>query len=627
MTVAPPDTHLGHPELPSVNGNSRPPNGHDLQDASSPAQSQSAPVHPSAANSHLSPISAIDGTSSMQRRKSYDDGVRPLNVLLAKNGVNQDKKDLPIPGLSVPGQTSRADRRRSINPSLTLQFKDTFPNSAPPDMVRSQTLPVPSDSPVGSSPSKTCFDDSIVRRSSNTSLFRDNASVSTIYHSPSSSPAIPEVERVPERSRSASHDPQSTSSIPPPTTPLRSAPRPIVTLERPPQRSHSLRRPNGVDTANGHATNGHLGSAMPPRVDASTSERSSPLGWNGGVIRPTSPAHRVDVPRGVESGTDTEAESNGRASDDVVDTPMDSPPRPPPKPRPEPLKLNIDTDASVVSQLDNSDESSPVERTSIATFIAPALPPIRFSMSGADFSDFLKSVGGIPSLKSLNEIAQQEEAPPKSPTSIITLIPQEDAGKSPIDAPRVPPGNSAAGSDAAVPSPSAEDTEEATDMVPNMTHQFPSRGRAASESQAPSSQGTAKRDRLDSNASLNIVPSTSQLSTTRITVTSPTGNSVPPPFTNETYDLVVRRLQEALSDANARGSQHLRFEKEFVETILISLEQRHKEYLELKDKYDGTKVPLCLPVPVPSLTACHLVTARERAVYRRAYCRTEGIRP
>lgn len=306
-------------------------------------------------------------------------------------------------------------------------------------------------------------------------------------------------------------------------------------------------------------------------------------------MRPTSPSHRVDVPHGVESGTDTEAESsNGKGSDDVVNTPSNSPPRPPPKPRPEPLKLHADPDVSAVPQQD--DESSPVERTSVATFIAPALPPIRFSMSGADFSDFLKSVGGIPSLKSLDEIAQQEDAPTMSPTSINTLVPQDDVNKSP------PPGNPIAGSGSAGPSPSPGDTE-ATDKVPNMTQQFSPRGRAASESQAPLGQGTPKRERLDSNASLNIVPSTSQPPSTHITVTSPTDNSVPLPVTHETHDLVVVRLQEALSDANARGSQQLRFEKVFVETILASLEQRHKEYVELKDKYDRTKVNIESTLP------------------------------
>lgn len=582
MTIAPPDTNLRPVESPvSLNGKSRPSTS-PSPDSSSPRQLQSAPAaHLPASTSHLSPTSAVGPTDLLQRRRSYDDGVRPLNVLF--NGPNQDKKDvdsLPMGGLSVPGQSSRADRRRSINPGLTLQSKDACPDSAPPDMIRSRTLPLRSDSPIAPSPSKSYFDDSIVRRSSNTSLLRDNASGSTIYHSPSSSPAITENGRAtPElaRTRSASHDPHLR-----PTTPLRSAPRPIVTLERPPQRSDSLRRPNTANNANGHGTNGR----RPLRLDGPKPDPSS-LGWNGdrtGTMRPTSPSHRVDVPHGVESGTDTEAEgSNERGSDDAVNTPSNSPPRPPPKPRPEPLKLHLDPDVSAVSQLDGSDESSPVERTSMATFIAPALPPIRFSMSGADFSDFLKSVGGIPSLKSLDEIAQQEDAPTMSPTSINTLIPQDDVNKSPTD---LPPGNPIS---SAVPSPSAGDTE-ATDRVPNMTHQFSPRGRAASESQAPPSQGTPKRERLDSNASLNIVPSTSQPSPTRITVTSPTDNSVPLPVTHETHDLVVLRLQEALSDANARGSQQLRFEKVFVETILISLEQRHKECVELKDKCDRTKV-------------------------------------
>ncbi|KAG9316844.1 RhoGAP-domain-containing protein [Chiua virens] len=531
----------------------------------------------------LTPNSATDGTCSVQRRKSYDDGVRPLNVLLANNAVNQDKRG----GLSVPSQTSRADKRRSINPGLTLQFKTSFTDSAAPEMIRSQTLPVRSDSPVAPSPSKAYCDDPLVL-DSNASLLRGNSPDSMIYLSPSSSPAIPENGRVtPDsaRARSASHDPSASALRP--TTPLRSAPRPIVTLERPPRRSDSLHRANASDAPNGHSTNGRLGSTRTVRLDGSKSERSSPLGWNGdrnGRMTPTSPSHRADVPHSVESGTDTEAESSSdRKSDDDVSVPTGLPPSLPPKRRPKPLKLDIDLDVSANSQADGSDESSPVERTSIATFIAPALPPIRFSMSGTDFSDFLKSVGGIPSLKSLDEIAQQEEASPKTPTSINTLMPQDNGGRPPIDVADVLSGNSLASSDSVAPSSSA-DLTEATKPVPSITFEFPSRDRAASESQATPIHGTPKRERLESNASLNIPPST-----TRITVTSPNGKSVLPPATNETQDLVVRRLQEALSDANARGSQQLRFEKVFVETILISLEQRYKDYTELKEKYEGTK--------------------------------------
>ncbi|KAH0828046.1 hypothetical protein J3R83DRAFT_3696 [Lanmaoa asiatica] len=133
MTVAPPETNHTPAELPvSINGNPRAPTpAHGFHPLPSAEQLQSTPANLTASSSHLSPISATAGTSLLQRRKSYDDGVRPLSVLLGKNTANQDKKDvvdkLPIGGLSVPGQTSRADRRRSINPGLALQYKDTAP--------------------------------------------------------------------------------------------------------------------------------------------------------------------------------------------------------------------------------------------------------------------------------------------------------------------------------------------------------------------------------------------------------------------------------------------------------------------------------------------------------------------
>lgn len=101
------------------------------------------------------------------------------------------------------------------------------------------------------------------------------------------------------------------------------------------------------------------------------------------------------------------------------------------------------------------------------------------------------------------------------------------------------------------------------------------------------------RERLDSDASLSYLPST-----TRITVTSPPGSPGLPPVTSE-HDLVARRLQDALSDANARDSQQLRFETVFVENVLISVEQKHKEYLELKSKYERTKVTLHSSTLVP----------------------------
>ncbi|KAF9227151.1 RhoGAP-domain-containing protein [Gyrodon lividus] len=633
ITVAPPDVEHDSANDEVVLVNASPPvitpasSGELYQgDSATSAGCLQSALAGSSGASHLSPISTGGGTNVLQRRKSYDDGVRPLNILFGKKSAHQDGQNgVDGPGsdaLNIPnGPTSRSEKRRSINPGITLDYKNsprplTSSGAAPPEMVRSQTLPVQrSDSPVAPSPSKALFDLCASRRGSNASLLRDNASSSTIYHSPASSPALPENGRAtPDsvRMRSASHDPYyaGPQSVPPlhrPTTPLRPAPRPTVTLERVPQRSDSLNNiVNTSDGSNGHVADGRLSpvgpcNRQPLRSDGLRSSTSSPLGWNvdrSGMVTPTSPSHRADVPHGIESGTDTEAEGDGgRKSDEDINTPVEAPLPPPketrPKTRPEDLKLDIDPDISTISQLDGSDESSPVERTSVATFIAPALPPIRFSMSGTDFSDFLKSVGGMPSLKSLEEIAQAEEPPERSPVSTNTLSLSDVVEKPPVGANGVstsssgmnPPANDTKARSLAIHDALSVDME-ADDTVPSMTREFASRGRAASESQSPSiyGHGAAKRERLDSNASLNIIPST-----TRITVTSTTGNSTSTPVVRDSYDLVVRRLQESLADANERGSQQLKLDKTFTEMILLSLEQRHREYADLKTKYDGTK--------------------------------------
>ncbi|KIJ68054.1 hypothetical protein HYDPIDRAFT_107662 [Hydnomerulius pinastri MD-312] len=635
MTIAPPDTDhdsaSGRTVL--VNGNSAaaapaPSDGLPQGDSATSLGYLQSALPDSSRGSHLSPMSGGGATSILQRRKSYDDGVRPLNILFGKKDANQDGKDGAIDqpvsnGLNVPnGPTSRSEKRRSINPGLALDYKNpprpsTSSGALSPEMVRSQTLPVQrSDSPVAPSPSTAFFDISASRRGSAASLLRDNSSVSTVYHSPSSSPAPQENGRAtPDsvRMRSASHDPhhsgpQSTPPQPRPTTPLRPPARSNHTLERVPLRSDSLNNiANAVDGQNGHTVDGRLSPVgpsgkRPPRLDGVGI--ASPLGWNGdrSVVTPTSPSHRADVPHGIESGTDTEAEGDSRrGSDEDGIKPVDAPPAPPPKepkpkPRPGDLRLDIDPDISTISQLDGSDESSPVERTSVATFIAPALPPIRFSMSGADFSDFLKSVGGIPSLKSLDQIAQADEPPEEAPASANSLTPTSAAiephkgingGATSAQSLSIPGKLPAPDAKAplSVSSATLSIDTEANDTVPNMSREFASRGRAASESQSPSiyGHGAVKRERLDSNASLNIIPST-----TRITVTSPNSSS-PTPVLSDSYDLIVRRLQESLADANERGVQQLKFDKAFVEAILMSLEQRRMEYTDLKNKYDGTK--------------------------------------
>ncbi|KAL4078283.1 hypothetical protein V8B97DRAFT_2074303, partial [Scleroderma yunnanense] len=545
--------------------------------------------------SHLSPLSG-GNTKNVHRRKSYDDGVRPLNFLFGKKPTNQDaintQDKSQNTGLHVPnGGTSRSERRRSINPGLAVA------TSTPLEMLRSHTLPIQSvDSSVALPPSSPFLDISS-RRASNNSSLRDNASISTVYHSPTSSPTPLENGRTtPDsvRTRTVSYDPHyhGPQSAPPPArpgTPLRGAVHPRTSNDRVPVRSDSPANVSlPLDGPSSQSLNGRLSPVAPTgrrpaRMDGVNSSVSSPLSWSdrSGIVAPASPSHVADVPHSIESGTDTEAEGDfeRKPDNDHTTSSLSAPlhKEPKSKPRPSGLKLerlDVDPDISAVSQLDGSDESSPVERTSVATFIAPALPPIRFSMSGSDFSDFLKSVGGIPPLKSLNEISEgAKDNTKKAMTSPNTHLRDH---KALVQSPNLEPLLAPVAN-------TSKEKSEAKDTVFNMTREFPSRGRAGSESPSPTLAFGHERKRLDSNASFNIMPST-----TRITLTTPE-STTPTPVLSDSYEIVLKRLQESLIDVNEKGLQQVKFEKVFVEAILLAMEQRRMDYNDLNTRYDGTK--------------------------------------
>lgn len=597
----------------------------DSGPSSPQVSSQSVPISPleslqvqdGVGGTLLNPSSIADPSSALSRRKSYDDGVRPLNILFAKKG-HTENDSLDQPSLSVPnGVTSRSEKRRSINPGLALDYKNltrpptTAGLSLPEQIIRSQTLPANrSDSPVAPSPSKPFFSDSFSsRRASNISLLRDNASGSTIYHSPPPSPAPPPLQNgraSPDgRIRTMSHDPPQPQSAPPYTRPTTQSRRISPNLEkvstRPDSQNHARNSANGLHT---QQIDGRL-SPSGPSSERTLRMDNAPSGSvpdRSGVVTPTSPSHRADVPHGIESGTDTDAEgdSSRKSSDDSPSPTVPAPPVPPKeyraKARANELKLDIDPDASAMSHVDsNSDESSPVERTSVATFIAPALlPPIRFSMTGSDFSDFLKSVGGIPSLKSLDQIAEGDDScKDESLPSAAAVSGANGKSRSPRRTASVDRINGAEDClERTIPTTSLQSHDhqqdpsnsldaEAKDLLSSLSHDFSSRGRSSSESHYPSLHGHgARHERLDSNASLN--------PNARIVVTSP-DSIISTPVSSDSYDLVIRRLHEVLDDASEHGYQQLKLDKNFVGTIITSMKQRRIEYVELKYKYDGTK--------------------------------------
>jgi hypothetical protein len=59
---------------------------------------------------------------------------------------------------------------------------------------------------------------------------------------------------------------------------------------------------------------------------------------------------------------------------------------------------------------------------------------------------------------------------------------------------------------------------------------------------------------------------------------------------DDSSDIVLRRLQEAMADARNRGMHQLKLDKGFAEDILGAMESRKLEYGELRGKFDGIKV-------------------------------------
>lgn len=58
---------------------------------------------------------------------------------------------------------------------------------------------------------------------------------------------------------------------------------------------------------------------------------------------------------------------------------------------------------------------------------------------------------------------------------------------------------------------------------------------------------------------------------------------------DDSSDIVLRRLQEAMADARDRGTHQLKLDKGFAEAILGAMESRKLEYGELRGKFDGIK--------------------------------------
>ncbi|PPQ68189.1 hypothetical protein CVT25_015021 [Psilocybe cyanescens] len=554
FTIAPP----GEPER------------RDLQALNSPRQSfDSSSQNNGPSRTNTLPVPPLSNSTDSKRRSSYDDGVRPLNILLKQESMG-DKNTLhpnalhngmaSTEGLSV---TSRRDKRRSINPGASLpSFQDVPSKQVSDASSRSGSLPNQEQSmsaaPLYMPPSGQSQQYTNSTRPSS----RPPSSSSSIHSTPSSTSHLDGDQY---RSRSPSVHPHDQDD----TIVMTSPPSMIVELENSePTATHANfndRRSSNTVTSRAHRSSATLSPTEQrfrrERRISSTSTRSFDNTHSNNPSRAASPAYRADVPHGIESGTDTDPDETDHSSSDHQNS---LPPAPPPK---DVKDSNHGANISIAdshTDLDSSDmfplgdmsddmgESLAVERMSHTTFIAPALPPIRFSMNAGDFSELLSSVGGLPSLKSLDSFAkltkqsQQVDIPSTPPPTASSFTPTvKIVGNTPTL-------GVAESDDGQEPIYSPDDFPDVRGVDKNSTPRSRSAGSSDSsnESSPRTIQPTPRRNPSES-------------------------------------DLVVLRLRQILNNAKEKGARHLKVDIGFVDAIVELLESKNVEYYRMKNKVDG----------------------------------------
>ncbi|KAF9049694.1 hypothetical protein BJ165DRAFT_1525038 [Panaeolus papilionaceus] len=245
------------------------------------------------------------------------------------------------------------------------------------------------------------------------------------------------------------------------------------------------------------------------------------------ISRSNSPSYRADVPHGVESETDTEPENDTVTLSREPDNP---PPALPPKDATDTNRLSngpISNRHSLTEAEDASEESA-TEQTSHSTYIAPALPPIRFSMNDADFSQLLSSVnvGEISAGASTKDSMQ----PTRSISSLGLSTPQ---------------------------------TRNST---------------ATHHTSTPSISVTSLSDNDDTK-------------TIKVDHDEEQGSPLKPgksdPLLNISFDDALARLREASSSSRAGNSTSLTLDIGFVDAVVECLDGKKREYNELKHRIDG----------------------------------------
>ena len=495
------------------------------------------------------PISLASPGLESEKRTIYHDGMRPLHVSREQPSVPPNVESLPLeaPQSSVPTEglfpTSGPDKRRSINLSLPLSPPKVMPSSASsnhfprPACLKSQnssTTP-----PHLTTPDYPFKEKSSSRSTSPNDSIHSNLSASGLmqngHHSRSSSIQANVDDTVVMISPS-----NVTPNLDFSKNPISVKPLPI---QEGPTLSTTL-SPSDINVQ---------------KRFSSTSDISFE-GRSTNDSRSASPAHRADVPCGIESGTDPEHENeneneNENESESAHITSNIFPPAPPPKDGNgiRPIILDTEADLNTTEMLQLADvsedlmESLREERMSHSTFIAPALPPIRFSLNTTDFSELLGSVGGMTSLKSLDDVAmltrqkQDDDVFTAPPSFVVTQTKEENA---------------------ALPLSEINNSQTSAVLSSSKIHD----------------------DDFSNPSHPRIYPDQSQ-----ITITEPE-STIAVSLGQNTSDLIHKTLQETSNSAKKTGVRHLHVDISLVDAIVELIESQKAEYHSLTGKMEGMNV-------------------------------------
>ena len=558
-------------------------------------------------------------------------------------------------GSSLPGSThlvgpsgSRAGKRNSINPGMSFNYEAMSKELSRKKSVSAPQSPSSSQSPtdvVGQNSSIADPQPLLSREQISEGLAR-RPSRKTRTDVPTSTPAV-------AGSMLSSRSRTELSSSTDPMGPLL---RQNTMLERLPPRIHSLKASNQDPEALTRqpslmtsAKNSSLGrsssdekNSHKPGSSLSIDVEKSRAGYGVGkrpvspAYKAGSPAHKVDVPRGIESGTDTsdgEREPSTKERTRKISL-SSSKEKEAKKSRRQPAHLDLETDQSASQEepgegtslnsagdVDTEDESSPVERMSRSTFIAPAHPPIRFSVSGNGFQELLSqldphdpsSFSALGELLKMNEDAESRNDPGSSATSLKPIggaasneggrLSSPSSAATPTTIFGFPTGDNSSVTTISAPSSQghgdsflALDQSGTTNGVKSDLPQLSVRNTSSTSSSRSSSEKSRdppasddQRTRLDPNAIIYHTDVGLSEPSPQFTVTMPESAAGRSAKLDQAA-AVMKRLQDALQDTARRGMTQITLDQEFVQAVVMTIEQRRDENVKMKSKLDHIKV-------------------------------------